>query len=536
MGMFRLWLSGLLLSGAAALTYCQSAQPVKVDFGARGPISGSTYRVGDTCYATLEQLNKWGWSWVPRGRETSISAEGRIFRVPTELIAGQQMVSLAEAARFLGAVVHWNSKKDTYVFKASVRSFDLTNEGFQVDSTIRVKPSFSLEASPWRLTVDIKGGVMDARLAESLPQGWTVSQADDDTVRLVISDPLLAGMNVPRSVESRSVRVKLPIKLMANVTLPEGQELTILEPVAQAGADAAPVQLGAPTIGRGDEGGMVVTVPTTRRLAGTPSVRYLSPSTIALSISGATFAQPGDQRLDGEEVKAVTASNNEPNASLTIALKSAGAFIVSTENKALVIRLFRPKKGKLAGKIIVVDPGHGGKDPGCDWDNELFEKDLTLKIGLATAKALKDAGASVIMTRDADTYPTLSERAALANNSDAAAFISIHINSNNVAETRSGGITFFHGQSPVGRMLAECIQTQIADFGAIPNMGAWSDTRIYRSGFEVLRESNMPAVLIELGFITHSHDRQAVQQQSYPAKVGAAIVQGLRSFFGDDTR
>ncbi|MBS1707482.1 MAG: N-acetylmuramoyl-L-alanine amidase [Armatimonadetes bacterium] len=532
--MFRLPLSGLLVFGVVAQAWSQAPQPVKVDFGARGPASGGVYRVGDDCLASTETLAKWGWSCVARGKETSISAEGRIFRVTTQFVAGQPAVSLSESANYLGAVAYWNKTRDTYRFKASIRNLDITNEGFQIDATTKVQPSFKLETNPWRLIVDLKGGEMDRRLAENLPEGWKVGQFDDDTVRLVIENPLLAGMVPPRPVETRSVRVKLPKALMAKTELPDGEPLTILESVATPGASSLPVKMEAPTVTGGEEGGVVLRVPTSRRLDLTPSVRYISPTTIALTIQGATFGEAGEKIVDDKFLRGYVTANSEANSTLTINLKAAGAFILNTQNDGLVVRLFRPKKGKLSGKIIVVDPGHGGKDPGADWGNALFEKDLALKISLATAKALQAAGASVIMTRDADTYPTLSQRSQLANQSDAAALICIHINSNTVAETRSGGITFYHAQNPVGRMLASCVQNEIAKIGTIPDLGIWSDTRIYRNGFQVLREVNVPAAYLELGFITHSHDRKAMQEDGYPEQVGAAVVRGLKAYFGEE--
>lgn len=533
-GMLRTWLSGLLLCGTAAVAWSQSPQAVKVDFGARGAESSKAYRVGNQCLVTFEQIKAWGWTGVPNGRDTDVSAEGRILRLSTQFVAGQPAIDLGESAAQLGAVAYWNKTRDTYNFKASVRNLDLTNEGFQVDSTIKVRPRFSLESNPTRLVVDLKGGEMAARLADNLPDGWKIGQLDNDTVRIVVTSPDLAGFVPPKAVETRNVRVKLPSKLMANTALPNGEPLTVLEKVATPGASAMPITLGTPTVRNGDEGGVVIEVPTSRRIDNTPVVRYITPTQIALSIGGATFTQIGENEHDSNLLRSVAAGNSDPNSTLLINTKAASAFMLSTRNDALVIRLFRPKKGKLSGKIIVVDPGHGGKDPGCDWQEGLFEKDLTLKIGLATAKALQAAGASVIMTRDADTYPTLGERSTLANQSDAAAFVSIHINSNSVAETRSGGITFYHAQNPVGRLLAECVQTQLARIGVIPDMGAWSDTRIYRGGFSVLRETNVPAVLLELGFITHSHDRKALQADGYAEQVGAAVVRGLKTYFGEE--
>ena len=123
----------------------------------------------------------------------------------------------------------------------------------------------------------------------------------------------------------------------------------------------------------------------------------------------------------------------------------------------------------------------------------------------------------------------------MANGSDADLFISIHHNSNRVAETRSGGMTFYHMQQATSRFLAQCIQTEIAGVSKIPDMGVWSDSRIYSvKGFAVLRFTEMPAVLIELGFLNHSYDRVRVQEPEFQESVAKAIVKGLKVFLGDD--
>ncbi|HQU17741.1 MAG TPA: N-acetylmuramoyl-L-alanine amidase [Fimbriimonadaceae bacterium] len=183
---------------------------------------------------------------------------------------------------------------------------------------------------------------------------------------------------------------------------------------------------------------------------------------------------------------------------------------------------------------MVVDAGHGGHDTGArSPDKKLNEKDLALAIANLTAKRLSEQGATVVLTRKGDQFIALKERSEIANRNCAHFFLSVHINSNQVANSSTGGITFYHQQDPVGMLLADCIQGEIAKVSGLPNLGTWSDRRIYETGFAVLRYAKMPAVLIEMGFINNSKDRARMSTADFKEKVAGAIVQGLRAYLGD---
>ncbi|MBV6489996.1 MAG: N-acetylmuramoyl-L-alanine amidase LytC [Fimbriimonadaceae bacterium] len=206
------------------------------------------------------------------------------------------------------------------------------------------------------------------------------------------------------------------------------------------------------------------------------------------------------------------------------------------EPDGIHLTLIKPNvgDGKLAGKVVVVDAGHGGHDTGArSPDKKLNEKDLALAIASVTAKRLSEQGATVVLTRKGDQFIALKERSEIANRNGAHFFLSVHINSNQVANSSTGGITFYHQQDPVGMLLADCIQGEIAKVSGLPNLGTWSDRRIYETGFAVLRYAKMPAVLIEMGFINNAKDRARMSTADFKEKVAGAIVQGLRAYLGD---
>jgi len=204
--------------------------------------------------------------------------------------------------------------------------------------------------------------------------------------------------------------------------------------------------------------------------------------------------------------------------------------------REIMISLVKPKvgNGRLAGKVIVVDAGHGGNDVGARHAGKgVNEKDLTLAISKLLSAELTAQGASVIMTRKTDVFIPLGERSAIANRAQADLFVSVHINSNKVAESRAGGITFYHGKDKISQTLAECVQSEIKRLNQIPHIGVWSDTRIHKSGFAVLRNAKMPAILIETGFINHSKDLAKMTSSEFQNQFARAIVKGIRVYLGD---
>ena len=178
----------------------------------------------------------------------------------------------------------------------------------------------------------------------------------------------------------------------------------------------------------------------------------------------------------------------------------------------------------------MVDPGHGGHDTGAK-SNGVFEKDLTLAVAKLLTDELTRAGATVIMTRKTDVFIPLLIRSDIANRNRADFFISVHINSTASAGSQTGSIAFHHKNNPVGLALAESIIAEIAKVSGLPSKGAWSDGRIYQSGFSVLRETRPPAaVLLELGFINNNRDRARMTTDDFKAKIAAAIARGVQNY------
>lgn len=193
--------------------------------------------------------------------------------------------------------------------------------------------------------------------------------------------------------------------------------------------------------------------------------------------------------------------------------------------------------GALRGRTIVLDAGHGGHDKGTSGSG-MFEKNVALDITKRLATLLKDAGVNAVLTRSDDTFIRLPDRPAVANRMGADAFVAIHLNSTgSVRNIWSGTETYFHFQNPDCKELAQYIQSQLVQAIGLPDRGARSDTRIApRMGFSVLRNSEVPAVLVEVGYLNHPGDAAKLKRPEFRQRAAEGIMAGLRSYFGRNDR
>ena len=152
-------------------------------------------------------------------------------------------------------------------------------------------------------------------------------------------------------------------------------------------------------------------------------------------------------------------------------------------------------------KRVIIDAGHGGEEPGAMYDGRR-EKDDALRLALAIGQILEKNGVDVVYTRTTDVFDTPLEKAQIANNSGADYFVSIHRNAMPVPGTGSGAMVLVYEDAGVPAMLAENIQRNLVQTG-------FNDLGIQeRPGLIVLRRTQMPAVLVEAGFIDNPADNK----------------------------
>ncbi len=189
----------------------------------------------------------------------------------------------------------------------------------------------------------------------------------------------------------------------------------------------------------------------------------------------------------------------------------------------------------LSGKIIVVDPGHGADDTGALGIDGSREKDLTLAIGRKVRDTLVQNGATVFMTRQDDSKPSVNARPLMAIQHRADYFVSIHCDSNSGWHTsRSGTTVYFHAQNSLCRRMAQDVVNRVAEVSGLPANGVQTDyIRFPGIGFGVLRGSPMPAVLVECGYMNNDNDLAKLKEEAVQQNIALGIVAGLRDFIAD---
>ena len=176
--------------------------------------------------------------------------------------------------------------------------------------------------------------------------------------------------------------------------------------------------------------------------------------------------------------------------------------------------------------LVVIDPGHGGKDPGAIGIGGLQEKTLTLPIAkLVYLKSLNDPLLRVVLTRRDDEYSSPTDRILAANDLGADLYVSIHANAFRTSDV-SGVETFVSESQSEGSMsyrLAEILQQHVVfQTGAV-------DRGIKRAPLYIGR-ATMPAALVETGFVTNSHEAKLLQSISYQSKIADGILAAIREF------
>ncbi len=170
---------------------------------------------------------------------------------------------------------------------------------------------------------------------------------------------------------------------------------------------------------------------------------------------------------------------------------------------------------------VVIDPGHGGPDSGAIGVNGLRETDVVLDISKIVSKLLKEKGIKVKMTRNNEIDVDLFPRVALANRTKADIFVSIHANASRGKKRNINGIeTFYYSRK--GRLLAEKIQKELLKVSpGSPDRG------VRRGRYFVIKRTNMPAVLAEIGFVTGRLDARRLEKKIHRKRVAHAIAKGI---------
>lgn len=250
-----------------------------------------------------------------------------------------------------------------------------------------------------------------------------------------------------------------------------------------------------------------------------------------------------------------------------------GAIIVPYKLKERLDSLFGSQRPSAASyfpagtiKKVVIDAGHGGNDPGTIGRSGIKEKNVNLDVAKRIAKLLRDNGVEVVMTRSSDVFIELEQRSRIANNAKADLFISVHANANRVRSLNGLEVYYVSPKVLDSRRALNAAQNSRLDFSNAcfyrqsKNLKAilWDmiytynrgesinlardicksiqrslDTRVIgvkSAGFQVLKGTNMPAVLVEIGFLSNAEEERMIKNGYYRQQLAEAIVDGITSY------
>nr|WP_282706919.1 N-acetylmuramoyl-L-alanine amidase [Natroniella acetigena] len=179
----------------------------------------------------------------------------------------------------------------------------------------------------------------------------------------------------------------------------------------------------------------------------------------------------------------------------------------------------------MQNRRVVIDPGHGGRDPGAIGVTGLKEKEVALDISTRVDDLLYQAGINTLMTRRDDSFVSLARRAEIANRFNADLFVSIHSNAS-YNSWANGLETYAHwNASQDNWALAWYVQDEILQ------RTNFTDHGLKAANFAVLRRTNLPAILVEAGFLSNPNDEEMLREPQFRQQVAEGIVAGIKRYF-----
>ena len=412
-----------------------------------------------------------------------------------------------------------------------------------VDITDSAGYDVKLEGAKLKLTVNAKaaGQVPKVKKIKSdLADELRVVDGGSFTeVHLPLNQPITAS-DYKAFVLKQDAKTGRPFRVVVDVL--EAKNTTPASTTAAAGASAAaskPVVSSKPVVGSRPvkSAASEVYQPTSKPTAEVkaPVVSTQKPST-SKSSGPKVIVVP---KSSSESSKATKQATNQANDKVSSKATSKNDTKVATkqEQEELPLAIKSKKKFRtgdgIKGKIITLDPGHGGSDPGAIGASGLKEKQITLEISMRVKELLEKEGAKVFLTRttDKDVYaPNASDRAELQarvnvaekNNSDL--FISLHINSS-VNKNVGGFSSYYYPKTDYDLKIAQAIQNKFAKNFGVDNLG------VRQANFYVVKRCSMPATLLEMCFISNPKEEKLMKGKWFQKKTARLIVEGVKDYF-----
>ncbi|MFB2770225.1 N-acetylmuramoyl-L-alanine amidase [Pelatocladus sp. BLCC-F211] len=245
------------------------------------------------------------------------------------------------------------------------------------------------------------------------------------------------------------------------------------------------------------------------------------PNTVVVYVQPASGVQIGPVNQIGDRFVFVELQRNRTSVVLP-PLPQANPQplpVPSAKNPDTVVQSPASRPTPRGKVIVVIDPGHGGKDSGAPGLGGLLEKDVVLPIGKRIAAILEQNGIQTVLTRDADFFVELQGRVDIAERANATLFVSVHANSVDKRPDVNGLEVYYYDS---GYNFAEVVRKTI-----LQNISTLNDRGTRKARFYVLRKSSMPSILVETGYMTGREDNPRLGNREYQNRMAEAIANGI---------
>ncbi len=473
----------------------------------------------------------------PEALVTVTSRYGTDHQIPVEMVQGVLHVSVADVADILQARCFWSPEKEKIemAFGAHTLVVTLSNPVVVIDRTAYQMPQSTI----------LQGGSI---LAPAQPLLHILGQVtpdymtwDQETSRVVLlsSDVNITGLSIDQKKNGTQIIITADETLPFDYSLDSSDWLTL-------------------TILGGRLKPEIFTIP--------------APNGLMLSMKAFQFNESCQISLQLAENHSSYQVFQEKNPSrIVVLLRAKPGDLTSSSSTSQSVEL-QPNPDLALFDLIVLDAGHGGKDPGALGPSGLQEKDVVLDVTMRLAELLRQRlGVQVILTRDDNTYIPLQRRTEIANSTGADLFVSIHANASR-RRSAGGFETFFLSPAKNDEARAVAMQENASlkfdeEFGASAELSDEdfilrdivndmlqssflkesedlaatiqkkmkarldiSNRGIDQAGFFVLVGAKMPSVLVEIAFISNAHEEKLLTQKTFRQNVAEAVYEGIKEF------
>lgn len=557
-------LCGLALS---AVSFAASNGPVKLLVGGQEvKLSTPCMLVDGTVFVPLEALPAIGvrvetnMNHRRDGQSIRvIPAVEREFTSHASLIEDQLMVPIGQLSLKIGVETEWSAESRTLNLSAKIDRLEFDGKQIKAVTSFPVLYDIYWWKGAKRLIVDLHG----VQVPDNLPASALKNTTDVPIRTGMLSDGVTGRvvLDMPVPIQYRKGTFGKTEKIQVDILgygPDAGQETSAVhrpgtspptpedKPLPKPNANDKRIDVTDIQCRRLDEGHVEVHVSADKPIAFTTSM-LTNPCRLVVDLPGAALAEKiSDMQINKGALRGIRVSQfSDTTVRMTLDLSHSVLFKTDSDDDdnglSVILDIPEENAGTLVGKVIVIDPGHGGRETGAIGCCGTLEKDVTLAIAKRVKKLLADAGASPFLTRETDAglVPSslsadLAERVDFAARHAADVFVCIHCNACAVPNSLSGAETYYHGQDPAGKELAQCVHGELIKAIGLHSRGVKSDTVRFASGMAVLRHSSnkyqLPAILVETGFINNAAEEAKLIDPEFQEKIAQGIVSGLKHY------